>query len=100
MAGVQQYTMMITAPTAATVSVSGRVLTPLGRGLTNATVIMTDASGNTRTARTSTFGYYRFDEVEAGQTYIFSVRSKRYRFAPRVVTITEDLTELDFAPEP
>jgi len=57
---------------------------------------LTDAFGNTRTARTSTFGYYRFDEVEAGQTYIFNVRSKRYQFAPQVVTVTEDLTELNF----
>lgn len=96
MAGVQQYTIQVFAPTAATVSISGRVLTPQGRGLINATVILTDTNGNVRTARSGTFGYYRFDEVEAGRTYIFSVRSKRYQFTPQVVNVTEDLTDLNF----
>jgi len=36
--------------TAASVSVSGRVLTGKGRGLVNATVTMTDMNGNTRIA--------------------------------------------------
>ena len=62
----------------------------------NATVILTDSNGNTRATRTGSFGYYRFDEVEAGQTYIFNVSSRRYSFAPQVVTVTEDLTELNF----
>jgi plastocyanin domain-containing protein len=96
-ASVQQYTMQVLlVPTAASVSVSGRVLTPDGRGLTNATVILTDSNRNIQTTRTSTFGYYRFDEVEAGQTYIFSVRSKRYQFTPQVVTVMEDLSDLNF----
>ena len=86
----------VLAPTAASVSVSGRVLTNNGRGLMNATVTLTNANGITRTARTSTFGYFRFDDVEAGQTYIFSVSSKRYTFASQVVTVTDDLTELNF----
>jgi CSLREA domain-containing protein len=87
-------------PTAASVSVSGRVLTSGGRGLMNATVVMTDLNGNTRTARTGSFGYFRFNEVEAGQTYIFNVSSKRYSFAPQVITIMEDLTELNFTEQP
>jgi CSLREA domain-containing protein len=97
MASAQQYTIQILAPTAASVSVSGRVLSPAGRGLTNATVILTDTAGNTRSASTSTFGYYRFDEVAAGQTYVLTVVSKRYQFTPQVVTVTEDLNELNFA---
>ncbi len=84
------------APTAASVSVSGRVLTGNGRGLMNATVTMTDMNGNTRTARTGSRGYFRFNEVEAGQTYVVSVSSKRYSFAPQVISVMEDLTELNF----
>jgi len=87
----------ILAPTAAAVSVSGRVMTATGRGLMNTTVLLTDSFGNTRTMRTSAFGYYRFEEVAAGQTCVFSVRSKRYQFAPQVVTIMEDMEELNFA---
>ena len=96
MAGVQQYMLMIAAPTAASVSISGRVLTPDGRGLMNASVILTDASGNTRTVKTNTFGYFHFEEVAAGQTYIFTVVSKHYNFAPQIVNITEDLSVLNF----
>lgn len=84
------------APTAAAVSVSGRVLTPDGRGLINAFVNLTDSSGSTRSARTTAFGYYRFDEVAAGQTYILNVSSKRYQFTAQVLSVTEDLENLDF----
>jgi hypothetical protein len=86
----------ITAPTAASVSISGRVVSSFGRGISNARVSITDQNGVVRTARTNTFGYYRFDEVEAGQTYIFNVSHKRYRFLPRVVSVVEDLSEFDF----
>ncbi len=82
------------APSAANVSISGKVFTPQGAGLTNAFVILTDQDGNSRTARTTSFGYFRFDEVEAGQIYIISVNSKRYQFTPQVLTINEDITEL------
>jgi hypothetical protein len=95
-ASVQQFTKQIFAPTAATVSISGRVLTPEGRGLTNATVTLTGANGYSRTSRTSTIGYYRFDEVESGQTYIFTLNSKRYQFTPQVVTVMENLSDLNF----
>ena len=84
------------APTAAGVSVTGRVLTPDGRGLRNATVSMTDQQGVPRYARTSSFGYYRFEDVIVGGTYILAVTSKRYQFASQVVNVTDDLTDVDF----
>ena len=84
------------APTAASVTVSGKVLTPDGRGLINAVVILTDSGGSTRTARTGGFGNYRFDDVEVGQAYIFTVSSRRYNFAPQIVTVLEDLLNLNF----
>lgn len=88
-----------TVITAANVSVSGRVFTQSGNGLPRATVYFTDNAGNVRTARTNPFGYYSFEEVEVGATYVFGVISKSYQFAPRVVTINEDLTELNFTPQ-
>ncbi len=69
-------------------------------GLINAVVVLTDASSISRTSRTTRFGQYHFDEVATGETYILSVNSKRYRFATRVVSVTEELTELNFTPEP
>jgi hypothetical protein len=93
------YSLAIaSSSTAAGVSISGRVFTPDGRGLMNAFVVMRDPSGNgsARTTRTTAFGYYRFDEVQAGQTCIFTVVSKRYQFTPRIVSIFEELTDLNF----
>jgi len=90
------------APTAANVSVSGRVLTSQGQGIRNAGVTLTDANGTTRTAITSSFGYYRFDEVEVGQTYVVTVRSKRFQFSnpTQVITLMDVLTDLNFAALP
>ena len=88
------------APTAAAVSISGRVLTPEGRGLMNARVILTDSNGNVRSAATSAFGYFRLADVEAGTTVVLSVSSKRYSFAPQVVSVTEDLTGINFTGQP
>ena len=84
------------APTAASVSVSGRVTTPDGRGLRNAVVTMADSQGTTRSARTSSFGNFRFDNVAAGGTYILTVQAKLYQFQPRVVSVVDEMTGVDF----
>lgn len=83
-------------PTASTATVSGRVFTPTGRGLGNAFVVMTNQNGERVSVRTNPFGYYRFTEVQSGETYVFSVASKRYQFATQVVNIAEDLDGLNF----
>ena len=82
--------------TAAGVQVSGRVLTPDGRGLRNARVTMTDQSGNVRTVTTSSFGFYQFEDVETGQTYIVGVVSRTYRFQQRALQVFDTLTDEDF----
>ena len=84
------------APTAAGVSISGRVLTPNGNGLRNAIVQLTDLQGITRTVRTSSFGYYHFDEIEAGQTVVLSVVSKRFTFSQQVINVTDNASDVDF----
>ena len=84
------------APSAAGVSVSGRVLTPDGRGVRNARVVITDSLGVARAVTTSSFGSYVFDEVPAGASYVMTVQSKLYRFASRLVEVTDTLTNIDF----
>lgn len=86
-------------PTAAGVSISGRVLTGEGNGLANATVTLTDRLGQTRTARTGSFGYYMFDDLTAGQVYVISIISKRYTYAPRLVTANGVITGEDLMPD-
>ena len=99
-AACEKGAVEISAPTAAAVSVSGRVMTASGRGLSNALVYLTTQSGETRISRSSAFGYYHFDDVAAGQTVIISVVSKRYQFTPQVVNVTDNLSELNFIGQP
>jgi Concanavalin A-like lectin/glucanases superfamily/Carboxypeptidase regulatory-like domain len=87
------------APTAAESSISGRVTTASGRGIRNAVVqIIGGNLSETRYARTNPFGYYRISGLDAGQTYILNIASKRYSFAnpTRVITLNDDLTGEDF----
>lgn len=82
-------------PTAATVTISGRV-TVRKRGVARASILLTGADGQTRRAMTNSFGYYRFEDVSVGETYIFDVRSKQYTFATQVLSVTEELDNLNF----
>ena len=97
--GVTRITADITTtaltPTAAPVSISGRVADFLNRGVSNATVQITGQSGEILITKTNHLGYYFFKEVASGETYIFEVSSKRYQFNSQVVTVVEDL-ELNF----
>ena len=86
----------ITIPAAASVTVSGRVTTPNGQGLRNATVTIVDRAGFARTVTTSSFGYYTFDEIAVGETYTIGVASRAYRFASRTVEASSSLTNVDF----
>jgi Carboxypeptidase regulatory-like domain len=92
------WTSQPLSPTAASVSVVGRVLTSSGRGIRNVRITLTASSGEIRTVISSSFGYFRFNEVLAGETYIFSVFAKRYTFKQPtlVVSVNEDLTDLNF----
>ncbi|MFN0138999.1 MAG: carboxypeptidase regulatory-like domain-containing protein [Pyrinomonadaceae bacterium] len=90
------------SPTSANVSVSGRVMTNEGQGITRAIITLTNAAGISRSAMSNQFGYYRLDEVRVGETYTVSVNSKKYFFAdsPRVVTVNDELTNLNFTASP
>ncbi|MBE7516768.1 MAG: carboxypeptidase regulatory-like domain-containing protein [Chloracidobacterium sp.] len=85
--------------TAAPASVSGRVVTANGNGIRN--VLISITGGNTPQrliARTGSFGYYRIDGLEAGNTYVITIQSKNYTFAEpsRVITVNDSLTDIDF----
>ncbi len=85
-------------PSAATVSVSGKATTANGNGIRNVIVTLIVPNGNILTTRTSTFGYFRFDEIAVGETYIISVNSKRFTFNPssQILSVNEELTNVDF----
>lgn len=90
------WTTAVGIRTSSGVSVSGRV-TSGGRGVTNASVTITDRAGVTRSAVTGRMGAYRLEDVVPGDVYVISVVARRFSFAPRVVTVTDDLAGVDFA---
>lgn len=85
-------------PTAASVTIGGRVTTADGRGIRNVVITITDSSGAIRTAMTTSFGYYRFDDVQAGETYIVTARGKRFTFSQpsQVLNVNDDSTDINF----
>jgi hypothetical protein len=94
-------TIQVQAPSgpATAAVVSGRVADSFGQGIRNARVTITDANNNVRTTFTTSFGYYRFDNVTPGASYTIAVTSGRYTFAPRVVQVNGDLSDVNFLPE-
>lgn len=91
------------APTAAAVSLGGRVLTADGSGVLNARVVVSGNSMNEpKMVVTGPFGYYRFDGLQAGETYVVTVNSKRFTFSmpSRVVSLTDDLLDANFIADP
>ena len=85
-------------PTAANVSVGGRIINQYGIGIPNVTITLAAASGDFKVARSSTLGYYTFDGVEVGATYLVTVSSKRYTFdePARAVHVADQVTNADF----
>ncbi|MET0753818.1 MAG: carboxypeptidase regulatory-like domain-containing protein, partial [Pyrinomonadaceae bacterium] len=85
----------VVGPSAAAISVGGQLLTSTGEPVSKAKVFLTATNGAVRTATSNAFGYYRFDNVSIGETYIVSVSSKRYTFTPMAISPTDSLNELN-----
>ena len=102
--GINAYQFLFApaAPTAASVSISGQVRTEKGRGIGNVRVSLLNAAGEKRSVLTNPFGYYLFDGVNVGQTYILNVRAKRYQFndPTRVLFVTDEIAGEDFIGSP
>lgn len=85
-------------PTPITVSVGGRILASDSRikcGVSGAFVYLTDINGHVRVESTTSSGYYNFKDVPVDETYIISVEHKRFNFAPQVVRVFEEMTQLN-----
>jgi subtilisin family serine protease len=85
-----------TGPVLPFVRVSGRVMTPDGKGLNKASVSITDSLGNTRQTLTDPSGFYRFDQVASGQRYTLVVTQKRFNFESRQVIVIGNTDNIDF----
>lgn len=88
----------VLAPSASNVNLEGRVVTANGNGIRNIFVVLTEQDGTVRYTLTSSFGYYRFTDITAGQSVVISLSSKRFTFSPesRLVTLEDDVAGLDW----
>ena len=86
------------APTAANVTISGKVANAKGRGISNVRISLTDANRTVRNAVSNTFGFYKFEEITVGATYTLFAQSRRYQIEnpTRVVAINEERSDIDF----
>jgi CSLREA domain-containing protein len=96
MAGVAQFSMLIVAPTAASVSVSGKITDHEGRPVSRAVVTIIDPLSGLRLALTNSFGYYRFEDIPVGRSYVIEIAAKGYTFAPGLIAVNEEVNELNF----
>ena len=95
MSTFQDGAINILAPSAANAMVSGRVMTTNGQGIRNAKVSLIGADGEIRYAVTSAFGYYSFTDIPVGETFVLNVNSKGYRFNSRLITVLDEITDVD-----
>ena len=92
------FAISLLPPTAANVSIGGRITTAAGGGIRGVRVSVTTQSGTVYQTTTGSFGYYKFSELQVGQTYLLSVEAKKYTFAnpTRIIDLQEDFTDADF----
>lgn len=85
-------------PTASNVSISGRVLSPDGQGVSNVKISLTDSNGETRAATTNNFGFYHFSNVAAGAAYVLTANSKRFSFnqPTQIISVSDSISDLNF----
>ena len=100
-ATIAGYSLNITTmagPTAAPATVSGRVTNKAGRGVPRAVVTVSDFDGQSISTLTNMFGYYNLTGITAGNVYILSVNSKKYKFnySSQVINVLGNMTDVNF----
>ena len=80
-------------------SIGGRLITSTGEAVTKAQVILTSGSGEIRLVYVNELGYFNFDKVTIGETYVISVESSSHKFTPQTVSAGEGVTQLTIIAE-
>ncbi len=77
-------------------TVSGRVVKSDGVPLRNASVSLTSSQNVVKSATTSSFGFFTFDNVPTNDTYTVRVSSRLFRYASQSIQVSDNLTLADF----
>ena len=77
-------------------TISGQVFTPAGLVLRNTVVSLIDSQNVRRTTTTSSSGTYSFAGVPTSANYTMTVKSKRYRFGAKAITLAGDVANVNF----
>ncbi|MGI8787427.1 MAG: FG-GAP-like repeat-containing protein [Pyrinomonadaceae bacterium] len=93
------WTLVATAPTAASADLGGRVTRADGSPIAGVRLVsVNSASSTTVTKYTDSSGNYRFEEMPTGATYVITAARRGYRFSPatRVLNLTGEVNDSDF----
>lgn len=94
---VSDVNFAISTQAATTGAIAGRITTAGGRGVSRIYVLLTGGGlSSPRVALTNTFGYYRFDAVDFGQTYTVTPQPRKgTTFTPANIVRTHSSEALD-----
>ena len=87
-------------PNTAGFSVSGRVLDNTGRGDNKAVVILTDSVGNKYSIYTNAFGYFTFNNIAGGESYVATAQSRGLQFTPQVISVNSNVQGIEITALP
>lgn len=96
---LQLSTDAIIAPSAAGVTIAGRVLDGYGRAISSAKLTLTNAfTGEVEVVYTNSFGYYKFEDVTSFDFFVMNVSHRRYSFPNGTVQFSADdnIAGMDF----
>jgi serine protease AprX len=88
----------VLAPTAANVSVSGRVVDAHGVGVRGAVITITHGSGTEFRAQSNNFGNFTIQDVPAGRSYVVTASHRKFIFNPAslAISVDDDVAGLEF----
>mgnify|MGYP001318790520 CR=1 FL=1 len=89
----------VTGPTAADVSIAGRITDEFKVALPNVVLyLQSTADGEVYVSSTNAFGYYTFDAVPSGEAYVLTLSKRGYTFETpnMLLNLDDNIQGLDF----
>lgn len=95
---IDDVTVAAIGVSSAPATISGRVVTPQGRAISKASILVTDQNGESLVVLTNSFGYFNAAGLASGQSYVVSVSARGYTFANSsyVVDLSDNIGDLNF----